>query len=139
MLSGLQLVEELLEDALARDARVRILTTDYLGITQRTALARLVDLAQDTFGAVEIRLFHDESTSFHPKGYLFWSSRGDVATAVVGSSNLSRSGLMGGIEWNVGLDSAAPMLERFTELWDDPRCIELTAEWLRGYEPSPPP
>src|SRR3954451_6654827 len=135
MSSGLDLVEEVLEDAIARGARVRVLTTDYLGITQRSALARFLDRSQDSFGALRVRVFHDVGTSFHPKGYLFWSSQGDVAAAVVGSSNLSRPGLVGGIEWNVGLETVVPMLERFTELWDDPRSVELTADWLRNYHP----
>ena len=135
MSSGLDLVEEVLEDAIARGARVRVLTTDYLGITQRSALARLLDRSQDSLGALRVRVFHDDGTSFHPKGYLFWSSQGDVAAAVVGSSNLSRPGLVGGIEWNVGLETVVPMLERFTELWDDPRSVELTADWLRNYHP----
>jgi superfamily II DNA or RNA helicase/diadenosine tetraphosphate (Ap4A) HIT family hydrolase/HKD family nuclease/SOS-response transcriptional repressor LexA len=135
MRSGLRLLDEPLQDALGRGARVRVLTTDYLGITEKAALARLLDLSQDSQGALEVRIFHDASTSFHPKGYLFWSSSGDVAAAVVGSSNLSRSGLVDGVEWNVGLDGAVPMLERFTDLWDDRRSVELTAEFLRGYRP----
>jgi superfamily II DNA or RNA helicase len=28
------------------------------------------------------------------------------------------------------------MLERFTELWHDERCIDLTADWLKDYHPS---
>jgi diadenosine tetraphosphate (Ap4A) HIT family hydrolase/HKD family nuclease len=137
MRSGLHLVDELLVDALERGARVRVLTTDYLGITDRAALARLLDLSQDPLSDLEVRVFQDPAaTSFHPKGYLFWSSRGEDAVAVVGSSNLSRSGLLDGIEWNVGLDAAVPMLERFAELWSEPRSVELTADWLRSYRPS---
>jgi len=136
--SGLRLIDELLVDALGRGARVRILTTDYLGITENAALARLLDLSQDSLGALEVRVFHDDATSFHPKGYLFWSSEGDAAAALVGSSNLSWSGLVHGIEWNVGLDAAVPMLRRFTQLWSDPRNIELTVDWLRNYRPLPP-
>ena len=125
MRSGLQLIDDLLADAVARGARVRILTTDYMGITENAALARLLDLAQDSFVAVEVRVFQDAATSFHPKGYLFWSSQGDAATALVGSSNLSRSGLVGGIEWNVALEAVVPLLERFTELWTTHRSPAL--------------
>jgi superfamily II DNA or RNA helicase/diadenosine tetraphosphate (Ap4A) HIT family hydrolase/HKD family nuclease len=143
MRSGLQLVDEPLQDALGRGAHVRILTTDYLEITEHAALARLLDLATDSLGRFEVRVFRDAATSFHPKAYLFWSSRGEVAAAVVGSSNLSRSGLTDGVEWNVSIDAAGPMLERFTELWHDPRSHTLTEDWLRGYRPDrirkPPP
>ena len=47
MRSGLQLVDDLLVDALERGVRMRILTTDYLGITEHAALARLLDISQD--------------------------------------------------------------------------------------------
>ena len=104
MRSGLQLVDDLLVDALERGVRMRILTTDYLGITQHAALARLLDISQDPIRDLEVRVFHDVATSFHPKGYLFWSSTSDDdAAALIGSSNLSRSGLVDGIEWNLGL------------------------------------
>lgn len=136
MRSGLQLLDEALQDAIERGAAVRILTTDYLGLTEREALARLLDMAGDSFGMLQVRIFHDPATSFHPKAYLFSSRKTGDALAVVGSSNLSRSGLAGGVEWNVSVDDAEPMLQRFDELWDDPRSIDLTDEWLRTYRPT---
>ena len=42
------------------------------------------------------------SRSFHPKSWIFESPEGDVA--FVGSSNVSRSALESGIEWNLRLD-----------------------------------
>jgi diadenosine tetraphosphate (Ap4A) HIT family hydrolase len=71
MRSGLDLIGRHLEDALDRGTRVRILTTDYLHITDADALTRLLDLADGTDGRLETRVFHDETTSFHPKAYLF--------------------------------------------------------------------
>jgi diadenosine tetraphosphate (Ap4A) HIT family hydrolase/HKD family nuclease len=99
MRSGLQLVDEALQDALARGAEVRILTTDYMGVTEHAALARLLDLVED-FAGLQVRVFRDPGTSFHPKAYLFWSSRTDAVRVLVGSSNLSRSGLVDGVEWS---------------------------------------
>jgi superfamily II DNA or RNA helicase/diadenosine tetraphosphate (Ap4A) HIT family hydrolase/HKD family nuclease len=136
MRSGLSLVDEALQDAHERGASVRILTTDYLGITEREALARLLDLSGDSLGRVEVRVFHDGATSFHPKAYLFWSSTSRDALAIVGSSNLSRSGLSGGVEWNVSVEQAGPMLASFTALWHDERSVLLTEEWLREYRPA---
>ena len=143
MRSGLALIDEALQDALERGARIRILTTDYLEITEHAALARLLDLVSDTgdiramrFEGLQVRVFRDAATSFHPKAYLFWSSTGAAATVVIGSSNLSHSGLTGGVEWNVAIASAGEALERFQELWNDPRSIELSAEWLRTYRPD---
>ncbi len=143
MRSGLDLIDEGLQDALERGTHVRILTTDYLAITEHAALGRLLDLINDAAdgrpgrsGDLQVRVFRDAATSFHPKAYLFWSSSGDAATVLVGSSNLSRSGLTDGVEWNVAISSAGQALERFQELWDDPRSVELSAEWLRGYRPD---
>jgi len=115
MRSGLDLIDEALQDALERDAEVRILTTDYLQITERAALARLLDLAED-FPNLAVRVFRDPGTSFHPKAYVFWSQRTNAVSVLVGSSNLSRSGLSGGVEWNVAIPGPGETLERFAEL-----------------------
>ena len=108
MRSGVNLIAARLDEALARGAKVRLLTTDYMQITDPSALDFFLDRAgpaQSPSGSVgpeaepgwlEVRVFSDASTSFHPKGYLFHSSTGSDGTAIVGSSNLSRSGLMGG-------------------------------------------
>ena len=45
MKSGLAMIARSLEDAIERGARTRVLTTDYLEITDADALARLLDLA----------------------------------------------------------------------------------------------
>ena len=99
MKSGLEQVHGGLVDALDRGAKVRVLTTDYLTVTDADALARLLDLAEVRPEAVATRVFHDPATSFHPKAYLFWSADGAAAATFVGSNNLSASGIAGGIEW----------------------------------------
>ena len=93
MKSGLEQVHGGLVDALVRGAKVRVLTTDYLTVTDADALARLLDLAELWPEAVATRVFHDPATSFHPKAYLFWSADGAVAATFVGSNNLSASGI----------------------------------------------
>ncbi len=139
MRSGVSVLEERLADALDRQAKVRILTTDYLQVTEQVALARLLDLEDDYPGAIETRVFHDPATSFHPKAYLFWSSEGRGATGFVGSSNLSASGIGSGVEWNVGLRNVRPLIESFERLWDEPRAVRLTRSWLSTYEERPRP
>jgi superfamily II DNA or RNA helicase/diadenosine tetraphosphate (Ap4A) HIT family hydrolase/HKD family nuclease len=133
MKSGLEQVYGGLLDALDRDAKVRVLTTDYLTVTDADALARLLDLAELRPEAVATRVFHDPATSFHPKAYLFSSTDGTVAAAFVGSNNLSASGIGGGIEWAIGADQAAPLLAAFERLWADPRSKSLTRELLADY------
>lgn len=133
MKSGLDLIQSSLEDALERGARARVLTTDYLEITDADALARLLDLVDVFPGCLRVRLFSDPATSFHPKAYLFWSASGTAARAYVGSNNLSRSGIDGGVEWSVRIEDTEPLVQGFELLWDDPRSRSLTHDLLRRY------
>ena len=57
-----------MEDALNRGAHVRILTTDYLAITDPDALTQL---AEDPDRRLEVRQFSGGSIAFHPKAYIF--------------------------------------------------------------------
>ncbi|MCY3953682.1 MAG: phospholipase D-like domain-containing protein [bacterium] len=98
MKSGLARILGPLEDALDRGARVRVLTTDYLAITDPDALTQLADLASGGGRRLEVRLFGGRSVAFHPKAYIFRSSAGEAAAGYVGSSNLSASGIDGGVE-----------------------------------------
>jgi superfamily II DNA or RNA helicase/diadenosine tetraphosphate (Ap4A) HIT family hydrolase/HKD family nuclease len=137
-MSGLNLIMGALQDALARGAQLRVLTTDYLGLTEHAALARLHDLMGDHSDRLSVRLFHDPEVSFHPKAYLFYSSHGRPEAAFVGSSNLSGSGLAGGIEWNVLIGPIDELKERFLALWLDQRSLELSDELIAAYQPAPP-
>ena len=92
MKSGLEQIQGGLTDALDRGARIRVLTTDYLTVTDADALARLLDLAEVRPDAIATRVFHDPATSFHPKAYLFSSADGSALQAFVGSNNLSGPG-----------------------------------------------
>ena len=133
MKSGLDQLHGGLVDALDRGARIRMLTTDYLAVTDADALARLLDLAEVREQAIATRVFRDPTTSFHPKAYLFHSVDGAAAAAFVGSNNLSASGIGGGIEWAISAHQAAPFLAAFERLWSDPRSQPLTHELLADY------
>ena len=127
MKSGLARVLEPLEDALDRGARVRVLMTDYLAITDPDALTQLADLAEGADRRLEVRLFSGGSVAFHPKAYIFWSSAGEAAAGSVGSSNLSASGIDGGVEWNLGTDRVERLVAGFESLWADARSKPLDA------------
>lgn len=137
-MSGLRLLADALEDALARGAHLRILTTDYLGLTEAEALTRLRDFMDDYSESVSVRVFQDPEVSFHPKAYLFYSADGQAEAAFVGSSNLSKSALGGGIEWNLLVGSIDELRQRFLGLWDDPRSHVLTDQLIAEYDPAPP-
>ncbi|MFG2788753.1 DUF3427 domain-containing protein [Streptomyces sp. NPDC048419] len=118
---GIRVLEDSLRAAKERGVRVRVITTTYIGATDRYALDRLVR----EFGA-EIRVNYEiRSTRLHAKAWLFRRGTG-FNTAYVGSSNLSKAALLDGLEWNVRLSSVATprVLDKFEATfdayWDDP-------------------
>jgi HKD family nuclease len=100
MESGVKLIMKDLESALERGTKIRILTGNYLGITQPSALYLLKKGLDDR---IDLRFYQDRNRSFHPKSYIF--HRGDHTELFIGSSNISRSALTSGIEWNYRLTS----------------------------------
>ena len=47
-------------------------------------------------------VYNEKGRSFHPKAYIF--RRKDLGEIYIGSSNVSRSALTSGIEWNYHFD-----------------------------------
>lgn len=137
MVSGVRLIGLGLEDALERGLRARFLTTDYLQNTEPDALARLLDLVETYGEAFKVRVFSDPTTSFHPKSYLFWSTTTAAGLSLVGSSNLSRSGIQEGFEWNLASGPPLKLVSEFETLWDHPLSQPLTHNWLRQYRARP--
>ncbi|WP_341927568.1 DUF3427 domain-containing protein [Nocardioides psychrotolerans] len=112
---GLRLLEPELRRLRERGAPLRVITTTYMGATERAALDRLVR----ELGA-EVRIQYDAArTRLHAKAWLFRrATRFD--TAYVGSSNLSRAALLDGVEWNVRLSHVATpaLLDKFRATFD---------------------
>lgn len=144
--TGLRLLLPELHSLLAQDcnrksnpARVRILTSDYLDVTDPEAL-RLLMLLQAQ--GAQVRVYESAGSSFHLKAYLFArldATEGLRGTAFIGSSNISRQALQHGLEWNYRIDypSDNGFLEaraRFEELFANSRCIPLTDAWIDRYE-----
>lgn len=100
MESGVRLLLNDLENALKRGAKIRILTGNYLGITQPSALY----LIKKKLGEqVDLRFYNEKKRSFHPKSYIFHYSK--HSEIYIGSSNISKSALTSGIEWNYRFSS----------------------------------
>ena len=100
MESGVRMLLKDLKAALDRDVQVRILTGNYLGITQPSALCLI---KKELGNRVDLRFYNDKKRSFHPKSYIFhYENAGEI---YIGSSNISRSALTSGIEWNYRLNS----------------------------------
>jgi superfamily II DNA or RNA helicase/HKD family nuclease len=126
---GLRVLEAELEELAARGVPFRVLTTTYMGATDRTALDRLVR----NFGARVKINYETRSTRLHAKAWLFRRASG-FDTAYVGSSNLSRAALLDGLEWNVKLaGSHTPELlakfeATFDSYWEDPSFVAYNPE-----------
>ncbi|MET8147228.1 DUF3427 domain-containing protein [Actinoplanes sp. NPDC049668] len=98
--SGLLPLLAALREHCARGKRLRVLTTTYTGSTEAKALDALVELG------AEVRVSYDLSTTrLHAKAWVFHRQT-TFSTAYVGSSNLTHSAQVAGLEWNVRLSAA---------------------------------
>ena len=102
MESGVRMILKDLKTALDRGVQIRILTGNYLGITQPSALYLI---KKELGNRVDLRFYSDKQRSFHPKSYIFHGK--DLSEIYIGSSNVSRSALTSGIEWNYRFTSEA--------------------------------
>ncbi len=133
MESGVKMLLKELENALSRGAKIRILTGNYLGITQPSALY----LIRKKLGKqVDLRFYNEKNRSFHPKSYIFHYE--NYSEIYVGSSNISRSALTSGIEWNYRFSSKTDKVnyEKFFHSFEslfENHSIAIDDEELRKY------
>lgn len=134
MKSGVNLIYPALEAALERGATIRLLTSDYMDVTDPDALERLRRLP----GNFEMKAYREPSRSYHPKAYIFEHGQG-LGMAFIGSSNLSASALQHGVEWNYqvqALDEGWPLAElidKFEALYRAPHCAPIDADFIADY------
>jgi HKD family nuclease len=95
MKSGVEFLIDALKKAAANGAEIKICNGDYLHITQPEALEILLGIDE----RIEVRIWKSNGVSFHPKAYIFQAD--GKYYLFVGSSNLSRSALIQGVEWNL--------------------------------------
>lgn len=99
-MSGVNSLGEQLKAIKNRGIPFRIITTTYMGATDRKAIDRLVE----EYGA-EVKIsYQGDSTRLHAKAWLFHRNTG-MSTGYVGSSNLSSAALTDGLEWNVRISN----------------------------------
>ncbi len=136
MESGVRMILEDLRRALDRGVKVRILTGNYLGITQPSALYLIKKELGDR---VDLRFFHNRDQSFHPKAYIFhYEKTGEI---FIGSSNISRSALTSGVEWNYRFSSVSDSenFEVFCQTFEDlfyHHSVVIDDEELKRYSKS---
>lgn len=133
MESGVKLILQDLKEALKRGVKIRILTGNYLKITQPQALYLLKSELKDQ---VDLRFYNNPNKSFHPKAYMFHNPID--SEIYIGSSNISRGALTSSIEWNYRfLKSTAPndfkvFYDTFEDLFNNHSLI-ITDEVLKDY------
>ena len=97
--SGVRIFENALREFLAKpNAKLRLITTTYMGASEPKAVDFLKQLAPNK---VEIKVSYNcDLDRLHAKSYIFVRESG-MNTAYIGSSNMSRSALTKGLEWNM--------------------------------------
>ncbi|NNU90502.1 DEAD/DEAH box helicase family protein [Anoxybacillus sp. CHMUD] len=134
MKSGVEVIKEPLQRAAERGADIKICAGDYLYVTQPEALRELITIHPN----IEVRLWKSDGVSFHPKAYLFENE--DDGYFIIGSSNLSRSALTSGVEWNIGVHKCveenvfAEVMNEFLTLFYAEQTVQVNAETLQQYE-----
>lgn len=139
MTSGVRLILPALKRAAERGVPIRILCGSTLNITEPTALIILFNELREQ---AELYFYADTNTSFHPKCWIFTFEK--HREVLIGSSNLSKSGITTGIEWNVLISSLQDQtsLDRIQKHFDgmiahearrlDEEAIEIyKASWIR--------
>ena len=118
--SGIRLLLPALRRHVEQGRPLRVITTTYTGSTELRALDALRDLG------AEVRVSYDTTTTrLHAKAWHFHRRTG-FSTVYIGSSNLTFSAQVTGIEWNVRAsqrlnpDLVAAFDRVFTTYWADP-------------------
>jgi len=116
--SGVRPLTEALRRHCEAGKPLRLLTTTYTNSTEQRALEEL-----ERLGA-QIKVSYDtSSTRLHAKAWIFHRESG-YSTAYIGSSNLTHSAQVLGLEWNVRVsaarnpDAVAKMAAVFTSYWE---------------------
>jgi HKD family nuclease len=118
--NGVRILVPAIEEFRRRGGELRVITTTYIGATDPSALNKLAELGARIKVSYDVRM-----TRLHAKAWLFHRENG-LSTAYVGSSNLSKTALSHGLEWNVRLAEAEqPHLismfgATFEDYWNDP-------------------
>ena len=133
MESGVKLIIGDLKEAISKGVRIRILTGNYLNITQPHALYLLrMELGDN----LDLRFYDVANKSFHPKAYIFHNE--SDSEIYIGSSNLSKGGLTDSIEWNyhfkrsLCIEDFDDFYQNFESLFNDYSVI-VDDEVLREY------
>ena len=118
--SGIVIFKKELTEFTERGGKLKVITTSYMGATDYKAVDFLSKLKN-----TEIKIsYNTESERLHAKAYLFLRETG-FHTGYIGSSNMSRSALTNGLEWNLKVTTNEvghiidKFIKTFNTYWQD--------------------
>lgn len=112
--TGVNYLRDPLKRLRARGGKIRVLTTTYAKSTEAKAIETLLEVG------AEVRISYDtSSTRLHAKSWVFGRNN-SISTVYIGSSNLTHSAQVDGIEWNVRLSQSRnpDVVDRMQALFD---------------------
>lgn len=113
--SGLRIFLQALQDHTKSGKKVKIITTTYMGATDPKAIEELAKLPN-----TEIRIsYNTKQERLHAKAYLFLRNT-KFHTGYIGSSNISRTALTSGLEWNLKITTQEipHIIDKFQKTFD---------------------
>ncbi|HOI29809.1 MAG TPA: phospholipase D-like domain-containing protein [Melioribacteraceae bacterium] len=128
--SGVNMLIPFIEKFIERGNSVSIIFANDFGATEAEAIRTLKEVG------VKLKYYSNPRTSFHIKSYIFKKS--NYGLAIIGSSNLSASGLSSGKEWNVCVKSDeinfVTILQEYEQLWASEYSKDISDQILSKLE-----
>jgi superfamily II DNA or RNA helicase len=113
--TGIRIFEKELLEFSERGGKLKVITTSYMGATDLKAVEYL-----STLRNTEIKVsYNTDNERLHAKAYLFYRNTG-FHTGYIGSSNISRSALTSGLEWNLKVTTkeVGHIIDKFQKTFD---------------------
>jgi superfamily II DNA or RNA helicase len=113
--SGLRIFLKDLQDHTTKGKKLKLITTTYMGATDAKAIEKLAALPN-----TEIKIsYNTKQERLHAKAYLFLRNT-QFHTGYIGSSNISRTALTSGLEWNLKITTREipHVIDKFQKTFD---------------------